>query len=74
VALGLLDVRQRAVSNVPAEAMSHWGLAHFLIDGHHKLEAGAATGAKQQLLSLVSIDYSLSERGDIERLPQLLRI
>ena len=68
VALGLLDVRQRAVAQTASEGLIHWGLAHFLLDGHHKIEAAARTGARVRLLSLVSIENSLAERSAIDRL------
>lgn len=68
VAFGVLDVRQRAVASTPEEALVHWGLTHFLLDGHHKLEAAANSGARLQLLSLISIGESLAERSQIERL------
>jgi hypothetical protein len=68
VAVGLLDVRQRAVAQTPDERLIHWGLSHFLLDGHHKIEAAAQAGARLQVLSLVSIDNSLAERTAVERL------
>jgi hypothetical protein len=68
VAVGLLDVRQRAVAQTPDERLIHWGLSHFLLDGHHKIEAAAQAGARLQVLSLVPIDNSLAERTAVERL------
>jgi len=68
VALGVLDVRQRAVANTPEESRVHWGLVHFLLDGHHKIEAAANSGTRLQILSLISVDHSLAEHSQIERL------
>ncbi len=73
VTLSLLDVRQRAVANTPEEALIHWGLAHFLLDGHHKIEGAAATGSRLQILSLLSIDHSLADASAIARAIDFLR-
>ena len=54
--------------NTPDSALVHWGLAHFLLDGHHKVEAAARAGARLRLLSLLSVDGSLADRPEIERL------
>jgi hypothetical protein len=66
--LGLLDVRRCEGGNTPDSALVHWGLAHFLLDGHHKVEAAARAGARLRLLSLLSVDGSLADRPEIERL------
>ena len=51
----------------------HWGLAHYLLDGHHKVEAAAQVGASVRLLSLVSVDGSSTDfRREVERLPSIL--
>lgn len=39
VALSTLDVCQSALG-LADDPCVHWGLTHFLLDGHHKLEAG----------------------------------
>jgi len=67
VTLSLLDVRQRAVANTPEEGLVHWGLAHFLLDGHHKIEAAAANGNRLQVLSLLSTEHSLADAAHIAR-------
>ncbi|MEZ5225776.1 MAG: hypothetical protein R2710_03620 [Acidimicrobiales bacterium] len=68
VALSVLDVRQRAFADTPEEALIHWGLAHFLLDGHHKIEAAAAAGSRLQILSLLSIEHSLADDAAVERI------
>ena len=67
VTVSLLDVRQRAVANTPEEGLVHWGLAHFLLDGHHKIEAAAANGDRLQVLSFLSIEHSLADAAQIQR-------
>ncbi|MFG2621331.1 hypothetical protein ACGFXC_27320 [Streptomyces sp. NPDC048507] len=49
----------------------HWGLTHFLLDGHHKLEAAAAAGRPVRLLSLLTLDESLAGVEDRARLSAL---
>jgi hypothetical protein len=49
----------------------HWALTHFLLDGHHKLEAAALTGRPLQLLALVAVDASLAREDAIRRLPDI---
>jgi hypothetical protein len=47
------------------------GLSHFLLDGHHKLQAAAEIGAQLQLLSMLSIDASLADAEKITAIPAL---
>lgn len=72
VALSTLDVCQPAMDDEAADYHAHWGLTHFLLDGHHKLEAAARSGAPVRLLALVSVSGSLASAGDLARLPELL--
>ena len=71
VALSTLDVCQPAVKGEATDYYEHWGLTHFLLDGHHKLEAAAQVGAPVRLLALVSLDHSLATAEEKERLPGL---
>ncbi|MDG4811137.1 hypothetical protein O7634_30630 [Micromonospora sp. WMMD1120] len=68
VAFGLLDIegpwfrRER-----------HWGLFHFLLDGHHKMAAAAANNALIRLLTFVSAGDSLASDDELFRLPEIIR-
>lgn len=69
VAISLLDICQPAMLQGPEENYyAHWCLTHFLLDGHHKLQAAAKAGLPVQLLAIVSIDNSLAPRESIDRL------
>ncbi|HEX8309177.1 MAG TPA: hypothetical protein VF645_12250 [Allosphingosinicella sp.] len=61
VAVGLLDVKQHYKSKV-----GHWCLGHFLLDGHHKVEAAARAGRPVTLLSFISCaaGHSVPEAAD----------
>lgn len=71
VALSTLDVCQPADSRASADYYAHWGLTHFLLDGHHKMEAASVAGARVTLLALISIDGSLATRDDVMRLTKV---
>lgn len=72
VALTTLDVCQPAIDDQSTDYYAHWGLTHFLLDGHHKMEAAASAGSTVQLLALVSCNDSLATADEIARLPELL--
>lgn len=71
VALSTLDICQPAELE-STDYYAHWGLSHFLLDGHHKMEAAARAGGRVRLLALVSLAGSLAAAEDVARLPQLL--
>ena len=72
VALSTLDVCQPAVDDESTDYYVHWGLSHFLLDGHHKLEAAARSGRPVRLLALVSLDGGLVSFEGVARIPELL--
>ncbi|MFE3374242.1 hypothetical protein ACFXOK_32225, partial [Streptomyces sp. NPDC059173] len=55
----------------PPHPAAHWGLTHFLLDGHHKLEAAATARRPVRLLSLLTLGESLAETENAARLPDL---
>jgi len=73
VAVSTLDISQPAMAGDSSDYYEHWALTHFLLDGHHKLEAAAATGRPLQLLALVAVDASLAGEADIRRLLRIRR-
>ena len=72
VAVSILDTAAPAIENPNSAYYRHWALVHFLLDGHHKLEAAAAAGCPLQLLTLVAVDASLATEADILRLTDIL--
>lgn len=71
VALSTLDVCQPAIGGTDRDPYAHWALTHFLLDGHHKLNAAARSGHALQLLCLLSLDGSLADEIDLDRLPSI---
>ncbi|MCX2184137.1 hypothetical protein KV205_26930 [Streptomyces sp. SKN60] len=68
VAVSTLDVCEPA-SGSAADHYRHWGLTHFLLDGHHKTEAAAVTGRPVRLLSLLALGAGLAATEDCAVLP-----
>ena len=68
--MSTLDVCAPAVEQ-GADWYWHWGLTHFVLDGHHKLQAAAETERPLQLLALVSVDGSLADVEKVARLAQV---
>lgn len=71
VAVSTLDISQPAMDNQSSDYYQHWVLTHFLLDGHHKIEAAATSGRPLQLLPFVSIDASLATEDDLRHLPAI---
>jgi hypothetical protein len=70
VAVSTLDVCQPAMDH-GTDYYSHWGLTHFLLDGHHKMHAAAVSGQPLQLLSLLSVEGSLAAAEHVATIPPL---
>ena len=70
VAVSTLDV-VRPWAQKWSDEREHWYLTHFLLDGHHKMQAAALTGRPLRLLSFVTLDESPSGEKAVTRLPIL---
>jgi hypothetical protein len=68
VSLGVLDVKEPAVWNGAPDITSHWCLAHYLLDGHHKAHAAALSQKPITMLSFLAIDEGISSREQIDRM------
>jgi hypothetical protein len=71
VAVSILDTSAPAMAGPGLDYFEHWALTHFLLDGHHKLQAAAQTNRPIRLLSLLSLDASLASEQSTARIPQL---
>ena len=71
VAVSSLDVCLPALASKSTDYFTHWGLTHFLLDGHHKLQAAAESGRALQLLPLLSVEGSLADADRVARVPEL---
>jgi len=69
LALGMLDVKlsdddvhdETGYMHTP-EYPSHWCMAHYLVDGHHKVYAAAMSGIPVGLISFISLDQAWGPR------------
>ncbi len=65
VAVSTLDVCEPA-TDLGKDVYAHWGLTHFLLDGHHKVQAASEAGAPITLLSLIGLDASLADPEQVD--------
>ncbi len=61
VALSVLDIKGPACSGT-----DHWCLAHYVLDGHHKVAAAARTQQEITLISFIAVDQGISSKEQIE--------
>ncbi|WP_375505657.1 hypothetical protein [uncultured Nostoc sp.] len=64
--LSVLDIKQPAVWNGDPKITEHWCLAHYLLDGHHKIYAAAQQNAPLNLVSFLAVDESLASEEEIK--------
>ena len=60
IAISILDIKQPADWNDGIISSSHWCLAHYLLDGHHKIFAASKTGEPMTLLSFLALGEGVS--------------
>jgi hypothetical protein len=73
LAVSVLDVKQPADWEGHPEIREHWCLAHYLLDGHHKMSAAAALGQPISLLSFLAVKQGVSSLEQIDRLFSVLK-
>lgn len=73
VALSILDTAEPWDHPESATLRArHWALTHFLMDGHHKTAASAATGQPLRLLSLLSLSGGNTDPAWVRAVPALM--
>ena len=72
LAISVLDVKQPAEWDGNPEIQEHWCLAHYLLDGHHKMYAAAQSGKPISLLSCLAIQKGVSGPEQITKLISIL--
>jgi hypothetical protein len=68
--VSVLDICQPADDNA-TDYVAHRAPTHFLLDGHHKMQAAADSGQQLQLLSLLSIDAGLARPDQVTQIREL---
>lgn len=72
LAISVLDVKQPADWEGALNIQEHWCLAHYLLDGHHKMYASALLGLPISLLSCLAINKGVSEPDEITKVISIL--
>lgn len=72
LAISVLDVKQPSDWQGDPAMTSHWCLAHYLLDGHHKALAAAELGLPITMLSFLAVEKGISSREQIAQMTQLL--
>jgi hypothetical protein len=72
LAVSILDVKQPADWAGDLEITTHWCLAHYLLDGHHKMCAAANGGKPISILSFLAIEKGVSGPEQIAEVLKIL--
>jgi hypothetical protein len=72
VAISVLDVKAPDEWTGVQEVTSHWCLAHYLLDGHHKVYAAALADRPLTLVSFLSAEQGISSPGQVDELLEIL--
>jgi hypothetical protein len=73
LAISILDVKQPADWAGYPDITEHWCLSHYLLDGHHKLNAAAERGTPVSILSFLAADKGVSTREQVAEAIATLR-
>lgn len=71
ISLTILDVKEPAVwpdDDIKPEFTSHWCIAHYIIDGHHKIKAASDLNSEITLLSFIATEKGISTTDNINDL------
>jgi hypothetical protein len=72
VSISVLDVKSPEDWDGEKEIISHWCLAHYLIDGHHKVYAAAKSGKAITLISFLAVSHGVSSEDQIAELLKVI--
>ncbi|MCX6902038.1 MAG: hypothetical protein NTW03_00885 [Verrucomicrobia bacterium] len=68
LAISVLDIKQPANWDGDPSVTSHWCLAHYIIDGHHKIFAASRSKRPVGLLSILALDRGVSSAQEHAKL------
>ena len=71
ISLTILDIKEPAVwpdDDIKPEFTSHWCIAHYILDGHHKIKAASELNSEITLLSFIATEKGISSTDDINEL------
>jgi len=67
ISISVLDIKGPAaqgIGSIKSDISEHWCLAHYLIDGHHKLYGASETNSKMTILSFLAIDECIMNKAE----------
>jgi len=70
IALSVLDIKEPGDWKEEIDVTSHWCLAHYIIDGHHKVFASVLSNKPITLLSFLALDKGVSNPKNIKQLAE----
>lgn len=65
LAVSVLDVKQPANWDGDPDVTEHWCLAHYLLDGHHKMYAASQAHKQISLLSFLAVEKGVSSTDQV---------
>ena len=71
ISLSILDIKEPAVwpdDDIKPDFISHWCVAHYILDGHHKIKAASDLNSEITLLSFLATEKGISSTDDINEL------
>lgn len=74
LAISVLDIKSPANWDGDPAVTSHWCLAHYIIDGHHKLFAASRTSRPVGLLSIIALDRGVSTSEELAKLIEAQKV
>lgn len=75
IAISVLDVKTPSSSPKGWDnSETHYCLAHYLLDGHHKIEAAAREGRPISIISFLAIDHGISTPEQVQTVLTALRM
>lgn len=72
LSVSVLDVKQPATWDGEPDVTEHWCLAHYLLDGHHKMFAASVENRPITMLSFLAIKESVATEENISTLLDIL--
>lgn len=67
LAISVLDVKEPSDCDGDPEVVAHWCLAHYLLDGHHKVFAASQERHAVGLLSFIALKQGVSTVQQVEQ-------
>ena len=68
ISIAVLEIRSPWDSSPDrnSQVLEHWCLTHYLLDGHHKLNAAFEAGKPLHLLSFIALSEGISTREQVD--------